>query len=78
MPESATLTLRLPSETKERLALLANRTRRTSSFLAAKAIAAYVTRELGIVEATEQGRAEICAGGFTTHETVAREARAMR
>jgi predicted transcriptional regulator len=77
MSESATLTLRLPSETKEQLALLANRTRRTSSFAAAEAIATYVTRELAIVEATEQGRAEIRAGKFTSHEDVAREAQIL-
>jgi len=77
MSGSTTLTVRLPRQTKERLALLASRTRRSSSFLAAEAIAAYVTRELAIVEAIEQGRADVRAGRFTPHEDVAREAKAI-
>lgn len=77
MADTTTLTVRLPSETKDRLAILAGRTRRTSSFLAAEAIADYVARELAIVEAIEQGRADIRAGQFTSHAKVAREARAV-
>ncbi len=77
MADSATLTVRLPSQTKDQLALLAGRTRRTSSFLAAEAIADYVVRELAIVEAIEQGRADIRAGRFTPHAEVAREAQAV-
>jgi len=53
MAGSATLTVRLPSQTKDQLAVLAGRTRRTSSFLAAEAIADYVARELAVVEAIE-------------------------
>jgi predicted transcriptional regulator len=75
--DSTTLTVRLPSRTKDQLAVLAERTRRTSSFLAAEAIAGYVARELAIVEAIEQGRDDIRAGRFTSHAEVAREARAV-
>lgn len=75
MSDSTTLTVRLPSDTKDQLAVLAGRTRRTSSFLAAEAITNYVARELAIVEAIEQGRADIRAGRFTAHEDVAREAK---
>ena len=75
MPDSSTLTVRLSNQTKDQLATLANRTRRTRSFLAAEAIADYVTRELAIVEAVENGRADVRAGRVTPHEDVAREAR---
>ncbi len=57
--------------------MLAGRTRRSSSFLAAEAIADYVARELAVVEGSEQGRADIRAGRFTPHVEVAREARAV-
>ncbi len=77
MADSTTLTVRLPSETKDRLADLAGRMRRTSSFLAAEAIADYVARELAVVEAIEQGRADMRAGHVTPHDQVAREARAV-
>ena len=77
MTESATLTVRLPSQTKDQLAELADRTRRTRSFLAAEAIAAFVERELAIVERIEHGRAQVRAGEVTAHDEVAREARAI-
>jgi predicted transcriptional regulator len=77
MPESATLTVRLPAETKEQLAELAGRTRRTRSFLAAEAIADYVARELSIIEKIEQGRADVRAGRVVPHEEVTREAHAI-
>jgi predicted transcriptional regulator len=56
---SITLTVRLSTGTKDRLVILADRTR---SFLAAEAIADYVARELAIVEAIETGRVEVRAG----------------
>jgi predicted transcriptional regulator len=77
MAESTTLTVRLSNESKTRLAELAHRTRRTSSFLAAEAIEAYVTRELAIIGAIEQGRDQIRAGESSTHDDVARDARAL-
>ena len=77
MSGSTTLTVRLRSDTKDQLAVLAGRTRRTSSFLAAEAITAYVARELAIAEAVEQGRVDLRAGRFTPQEDVAREARAI-
>ncbi len=77
MPESTTLTVRLSTETKEQLAELAGRMRRTRSFLAAEAIADYVARELAIIEKIEQGRADVRAGRVVPHEEVAREARAI-
>ena len=77
MADSATLTVRLSTKTKEQLADLAGRTRRTRSFLAAEAIAGYVARELAIVEAIERGMAGVRAGRVIPHEEVMREARAI-
>lgn len=77
MSDSATLTVRLPAQTKERLGALAGHTRRTRSFLAAEAIAAYVERELAIVDRVERGRADVRAGRVTSHEEVARQAHAI-
>ncbi len=77
MADSATLTVRLPAETKDRLAELASLTRRTSSFLAAEAIAGYVARELAIVAAIERGREDARAGRVIPHDEVMREARAV-
>ena len=75
MTDSSTLTVRLSNETKDRLATLAGRTKRTRNFLAAEAIAAYVERELAIVEAIERGRAAARAGRVTPHDEVMREVR---
>ncbi|MGA9866596.1 MAG: CopG family transcriptional regulator [Acetobacteraceae bacterium] len=77
MSDSTTLTVRLPNRTKDQLADLANRTRRTRSFLAAEAVAEYVARELAVVEAIERGRADVRAGRATQHAEVMREARAV-
>jgi predicted transcriptional regulator len=71
MSASTTLTVRLPEATKEQLAQLAEKTRRTSSFLASEAITAYVARELEIVARIEAARANVRAGHFTPHEDVA-------
>jgi predicted transcriptional regulator len=77
MSDSATLAVRLPSGTKDRLAELADRTRRARSALAAEAIADDVERELAIIGKIERGRADVRAGRITPHEEVAREARAI-
>lgn len=77
MAESTTLTVRLPRETKDRLAVLASRTRRTSSFLAAEAVTAYVARELAIVEAIECGLQDMAAGRLVPHDVVVQEAEAV-
>lgn len=74
---SATLTVRLPADLKDRLARLAGATRRTSSFLAAEAIEAYVARELEIVEGIEKGLADVDAGRVIEHEVFMDELDAM-
>lgn len=67
---STTLTVRLPPELKDRLGELAERTRRTKSFLAEEAIAGYVERELEIVSGIERGLDDMKAGRVVPHEDV--------
>src|SRR5438132_14414549 len=76
MPASTTLTVRISSKTKDQLGRLARRTSRTKSFLAGRAIADYVEREIEIIEGIEQGLADIEAGRTITHEKAMRRIRA--
>lgn len=68
-----TMTIRLSSATKEKLAELAQHTRRTKSFLASEAIADYVERELAIVAGVQRGLADMEAGRVTPHRDVMNE-----
>ena len=77
MSTSTTLTVRLSPEVKDRLGELAARTRRTKSVLAGEAIAAYVARELEIVEAIQRGLDDVRAGRVVPHEEVMREIRGI-
>ena len=66
-----TLSIRLDSETKERLTALARHSKRSKSFLAAEAITAYVEQEewqLGEIRAAID---ELDAGHGVSHERVA-------
>ncbi len=67
---TTTLTVRLPPELKDRLGKLAERTRRTKSFLAWEAISGYVERELEIVAGIERGLEDMKAGRVVPHEDV--------
>lgn len=69
MDASTTMTIRLPDEVKEKLGRLAQGTRRSRSFLAAEAVAAYVDRELTIIDGIQRGLADVAAGRVTDHET---------
>ena len=55
MPTSATMTIRIATDTKRKLERLAADTRRSKSFLAAEAVSAYVERELAIIRARLPG-----------------------
>jgi predicted transcriptional regulator len=70
---NTTFTVRVSPELKERLGKLAERTRRTKSFLAGKAIAGYVEREFEIVAGIERGLANMKAGRVVRHEEVMAE-----
>jgi predicted transcriptional regulator len=73
MYDGTTLTIQLPSETNQRLADLAVQTGRSSSYLAAEAITAYVTRELNIVDAIVAGQDDIRNGRLTPHDDVVKQ-----
>ena len=66
--KSTTMTIRVPVEVRDKLARLASGTRRSKSYLAAVAVAAYVDRELSIIEGIEQGLADVAAGCTVPHD----------
>ena len=65
-----TLSVRLDSAVKKRLELLARHSRRSKSFLAAEAIAAYVQAEEWQLGEIQQGLRELDAGQAVSHERV--------
>ena len=77
MPDSTTMTIRLSTELKARLARLAHDTRRSRSYLAAEAVAAYVDRELALIEGIERGIADVSAGRVISHAEAMAEIDAM-
>lgn len=68
MPASATMTIRLSSEIKEKLGRLAHDTRRTKSYLAGEAVSAYVQRELDIIDGIQNGMADVRDGRVVSHD----------
>jgi RHH-type transcriptional regulator, rel operon repressor / antitoxin RelB len=54
MSQTETLTIRLPSEVKDKLASLAASTNRSKSWLAAQAIAAYVENQAWQIQQIEE------------------------
>ncbi|MCD7059494.1 CopG family ribbon-helix-helix protein [Pelagibacterium xiamenense] len=77
MPETTTLTVRLSPETKAKLDRIAELTQRSKSFLAAKALDAYATRELEICEKIQEGIEDVKAGRVVPHEQVVEEMNAL-
>jgi RHH-type rel operon transcriptional repressor/antitoxin RelB len=67
-----TLSIRIDSETKRRLDVLSKRSKRSKSFLAAEAIAAYVDSEAWQIGEVEAGIAELDAGRTVNHEKASR------
>ena len=68
MPAQTTMTIRISPEIKEKLGRLSQDTRRTRSFLAGEAVAAYVERELEIIEGIKRGLADGEAGRTVPHD----------
>nr|WP_210317118.1 CopG family ribbon-helix-helix protein [Oryzicola mucosus] len=62
------MTIRVSPEIKQKLDRIATGTQRSKSFLAGEAIAAYVERELEIIEGIERGRADAAAGRVVPHD----------
>lgn len=77
MTESTTMTIRVSPELKARLGRLADGTRRTKSFLAAEAVAAYVDRELAIIEGIQAGLADAKAGRLVSQDEAMDELEAV-
>lgn len=65
---STTMTIRMPIALHDKLARLAQGTKRSRSYLAAEALSAYVDRELSIIEGIQQGLADVAAGKVTPHD----------
>jgi len=65
-----TLSIRIDSETKKRLDALSKRARRSKSFLAAEAIAAYVESAEWQLGEIHEGMAELDSGKSVSHEKV--------
>ena len=77
MPSSATMTIRVSTETKRKLERLATDTRRSKSFLAAEAVSAYVERELAIIDGVQRGLADVEAGRVVPHDAAMDEVQAV-
>ena len=69
MSKTAILTVRLPQEAKDKLAALAESTRRSANYLAAEAISEYVATNAWQVEETRKAVEKADAGGpFVRHQ----------
>ena len=77
MATTATMTIRLSSETKRKLERLAVDTRRSKSFLAAEAVSTYVERELEIIDGIRQGMADAEAGRVVADDEAMAEVQAV-
>jgi predicted transcriptional regulator len=67
---SETLSIRIDAGTKKRLDALSKRSKRSKSFLAAEAIAAYVESEDWQLGELQAGIAELDSGQEVSHEKV--------
>ena len=68
---SITLSIRIDIDTKKRLEALAKRSRRSKSFLAAEAIAAFVKAESWQLDEIQTGSKELDQGRGVPHKDVA-------
>jgi len=68
MPASTTMTIRVSPEVKAKLGRIAADTQRSKSFLAGEAVAAYVDRQLNIIEGIKTGLADMEAGRLVAHD----------
>lgn len=70
------LSIRLDANVKKRLEVLASRSKRSKSFLAAEAIAAYVQAEEWQLGEIREGLKELESGQTVSHEKVSKWLRA--
>jgi RHH-type rel operon transcriptional repressor/antitoxin RelB len=69
---TTTLSVRIDNDTKNQLEALAKRARRSKSFLAAEAIAAYVEAESWQLDEIHAGLRELDKGRVVAHEDVSK------
>jgi RHH-type transcriptional regulator, rel operon repressor / antitoxin RelB len=69
---TTTLSVRIDTKTKKQLEALARRVRRSKSFLAAEAIAAYVEAESWQLDEIQAGLAELDDGRGGAHKEVSK------
>lgn len=77
MTASTTMTIRVRPDVKEKLDRIAAGTQRSKSFLAGEAVAAYVERELEIIDGIKRGMADAKAGRIASHEEAMTEIHAV-
>ena len=77
MTASTTMTIRVSPEVKQKLDRIATDTRRSKSFLAGEAVAAYVERELEIIDGIKRGMADAADGRVIPHDQAVAEMRAV-
>lgn len=77
MTNRATVTFHTSPEVKARLEILANRTRRSKSFLTNEAVERYLAEEEDFIQDVEAGIAEANAGNLIEHDDAARYLRAL-
>ena len=77
MPASTTMTIRVRPDVKDKLDRLAAGTQRSKSFLDGEAVAAYVERELEIIEGIHAGLADVEAGRTVSHDEAMAEVYAV-
>ena len=78
MTATTTLTIRVSAELRDKLARLAQDTRRSKSFLAAEAVSAYVDSELQIIEGVRRGIRDVEAGRVVPHDEAMAEIHGSR
>lgn len=65
---TTTMTIRVSPEIKEKLDRISADTQRSRSFLAGEAVAAYVDRELAIIDGIQRGLKDVKAGLLVSHD----------
>ena len=68
---TSVLSIRIPADTKRRLEVIARRSRRSRSFIAAEAVEAYVAGEEWQLGEIEAGLDDLERGRSVSHERVA-------
>lgn len=73
MSESATITIRIPTEMKDSLEEMAQDTRRSRSYLAAEAIATYIDLKTEHKRSLTEAQDDFAAGNMVSRETALAE-----